>query len=165
MQKTVFIDRDGVVNRRLIGDWVKVWSEFEVLEGVSKAIRLLKDVGFRVVLITNQRCLALGLIDRADLDEIHAQMNRQLEEQSGACFDDIFVCPHDRDDGCDCRKPRPGMFLQAVSKYPDIELSQCVMFGDSDSDEGAAQAAGCKGFYRIDESKSLFDQVKVYLGL
>jgi D-glycero-D-manno-heptose 1,7-bisphosphate phosphatase len=163
MQKTVFIDRDGVINRRLISDWIKTWSEFEMLEGVPKSLRLLKDAGYRVILITNQRCLALGLINRAELDALHVKMNRHLEEQSAASFDDIFVCPHDRDDGCDCRKPRPGMFLHAANKYPDIDLSKCVMFGDSDSDEGAAVAAGCKGFYRIDESTSLLDQVKVYL--
>jgi histidinol-phosphate phosphatase family protein len=161
--KTVFIDRDGVINRRLIGDWVKSWNEFEMLSGVPEALKALKDSGFRLVLITNQRCLALKLISREQLDEIHAAMNQALELSGGAAFDDIYICPHDRQDGCDCRKPQPGMLYQAREKYSDIDLSQCVMFGDSDTDEGAAVAAGCAGFYRIDEKFSLLDRVQEYL--
>ena len=161
--KTVFIDRDGVINRRLIGDWVKCWDEFDMLEGVPQALLSLKEAGFRLVLITNQRCLALGKIDRSQLNEIHSKMNESLIQNGGAAFDDIFVCPHDRNDGCDCRKPKPGMFFQATKKYSDIVLEGCHMFGDSDTDEGAAIAAGCKGFYKIDEHNSLLSRVKEYL--
>jgi histidinol-phosphate phosphatase family protein len=163
MQKTVFIDRDGVINRRRVSDWVKSWQEFEMLDGVPEALKLLGEAGFRIILITNQRCLALNLITRPQLDDIHNEMNNKLIEEGAVGFDDIFVCPHDRHDGCDCRKPKPGMFFQAAKKYPDIIISECFMFGDSDSDEGASIAAGCANFYKIDENNSLLDKVRKYL--
>ena len=163
MTKTVFIDRDGVINRRRVADWVKTWEEFELLEGVPEALKLLKDAGNRLVLITNQRCLALGLINRQQLDDIHDSMNDLIVEKGGAALDDIFVCPHDRHEGCDCRKPKPGLILQAAAKYSDIKVDECPMFGDRDSDEGAANAAGCSAFYRVGEDKSFLDCVKEYL--
>ena len=163
MAKTVFIDRDGVVNRRLIDDWVKVWDEFELLDGVPEALKSLKNAGFRLVLVTNQRGLALGRFTRKALNDIHVRMNGLIVAKNGAAFDAIYVCPHDRHENCGCRKPQPGMLLQAVEDYPDIVLSECVMFGDSESDRGAAENAGCKGFYKIDDDHSLFDRVEEYL--
>ena len=161
--KAVFIDRDGVINRRLIGDWVKSWSDFEFLPGVHQALSLLKKNGYYLILITNQRCLALNLITPEQLDQIHQQMNEHLKANGGTPLDDIFICPHDRHEGCSCRKPQPGLLLAAAEKYPNLKLNECVFFGDSDSDEGAANAAGCKQFYRIDEDHSLLDRVKGYL--
>ena len=161
--KTVFLDRDGVINVRPIDDWVKCWEEFHFLDGVPEALKLLKDEGFRLVLITNQRCLALGLITRQQLDDIHALMNQYLVENGSAAFDDIYVCPHDRHEGCECRKPKPGMILQAQSKHMDFSVDDCVMFGDRESDRGAAEAAGCKEFYQINAENSLLDKVREYL--
>lgn len=165
MAKTVFIDRDGVINRRLIDDWVKVWDEFELLAGVPEALKSLKDAGFRLILITNQRGIAVGKFTRETLDDTHAKMNELISSKGGAPFDAIYVCPHDRHENCGCRKPQPGMILQAAKDYPDIVLTECVMFGDSESDRGAAENAGCKGFYKIDQENSLNDQVKSYLAL
>ena len=163
MQKTIFIDRDGVINRRLVGDWVKCWEEFEMLEGVPRALALLKKRNYRLVLITNQRALALKLFTAEQLAHVHHLMNQQLLERGGAAFDAIYVCPHDRHDNCDCRKPKPGMFFQAAADFPDIELEKCSMIGDSDSDGEAAMAAGCAKFYKVDEQNSLLDCVKVFL--
>jgi D-glycero-D-manno-heptose 1,7-bisphosphate phosphatase len=160
---TVFIDRDGVINRRRVADWVKDWDEFEMLPGVPQALKLLKDQGFRLVLITNQRAIALNLFSREHLNSIHEKMNQAIIERGGAAFDAIYVCPHDRPDNCNCRKPQPGMFFQASADFPDIVLSDCYMFGDSESDRVAAEAAGCKGFYKIDDAHSLLDRVTEFL--
>ena len=163
MPKTVFIDRDGVINRRLIGDWVKVWEEFDLLAGVPEALRLLKDAGFRLILITNQRGIAVKKFTRTELDAIHAQMNEFIESKDGSPFDAIYICPHDRHENCGCRKPAPGMLLQAAKDFTDITIANCVMFGDSESDRGAAENAGCQAFYKIDENNSLLNKVKEYL--
>jgi len=163
MQKTIFIDRDGVVNRRLIGDWVKCWSEFDLLPNVPEALALLKQHGYRLILITNQRALALKLFTAEELDEVHRQMNELIESKGGASFDAIYICPHDRHDNCNCRKPKPGMFFQAKKDFPDIEFSQCSMIGDSDSDGEAAISAGCSRFYKVDETNSLFDCTRQFI--
>ena len=162
-QKTVFIDRDGVINRRLIGDWVKHWEEFDLLDGVPQALALLKANNFRLVLITNQRAIALNLLDFDRVNLLHSQMNDAIVSHGGAAFDAIYICPHDRHEKCDCRKPQPGMFLQAAKDFQDIDLPSCVMFGDSDSDGEAAMAAGCAKFYKIDEEFSLLDLVKQFI--
>ena len=163
MKRTVFIDRDGVINKRPVGDWVKSWDEFKLLDGVPQALHLLKAAGCRLILITNQRCLALGLIDNQQLERIHQNMNELIEEKGGARLDDIFVCPHDRHEECDCRKPRPGLIFQAAARYSDIVLEECPMFGDRDTDEQAAAAAGCGTFFRVSDDKSFLDCVREYL--
>ncbi|MCM8535386.1 MAG: HAD family hydrolase [Lentisphaeraceae bacterium] len=163
MPKTVFIDRDGVINRRLIDDWVKVWEEFELLDGVPEALSLLKNADYRLILITNQRGIAVNKFTRETLDNTHEKMNELISSKDGAPFDAIYVCPHDRHEKCSCRKPQPGMILQAAQDFQDINLSECVMFGDSESDRGASENAGCKGFYKIDDEHSLLNRVKEYL--
>lgn len=161
--KTVFVDRDGVINKRLVGDWVKNWEEFEMLPGVPEAMAKLKKAGYCCILITNQRGIALDLFTFEDLSEIHRKMNDKLKTEGGGEFDDIFICPHDRQDNCDCRKPEPGLFFQAVEKYPDINIQETVMFGDKDTDRQAAEAAGCRAFFLVGENKSLLDCVNEFL--
>ncbi|MCM8524924.1 MAG: HAD family hydrolase [Lentisphaeraceae bacterium] len=161
--KTVFIDRDGVINRRLVGDWVKTWEEFDMLPGVPEAIGNLKKAGYRCILITNQRGISLDLFTFDDLHSLHEKMNEKLLAEGGGCLDDIFICPHDRHHNCECRKPKPGLFHQAVEKYPDISLPETVMFGDKDTDREASEAAGCGGFFLIDEKISLLDCVNKFL--
>jgi len=160
--KTVFIDRDGVINRRLVGDWVKCWEEFDILAGVPEAIGKLKTAGYRTILITNQRGISLGLFDFDRLKQLHDKMNSRLLEGGGK-IDDIFICPHDRHHNCECRKPKPGLFFQAAEKYKDITLAETAMFGDKETDKEAAQAAGCGHFFKIDDEYSLLDRVNEYL--
>ena len=157
---TVFIDRDGVVNRRLMDDYIKDWSEFELLPGVREALLSLKSAGWRTVLITNQRGVSLGIMTREELLALHERMQELLGD---AALDAIYFCPHGKDDGCACRKPRPGMILQAAADFPDIQLDQCCMFGDSDSDGKAAFNAGCPRFFKIVEGYDLLAAVKDWL--
>jgi len=114
MRRAVFLDRDGVINRKAPeGDYIKSWSEFEILPCVDSAIKRLNEESFLVIVISNQRCIARGIITEDELNEIHEKMKEELAKK-GAIIDDIYYCPHDIKDRCSCRKPQPGLLLKAV---------------------------------------------------
>jgi D-glycero-D-manno-heptose 1,7-bisphosphate phosphatase len=130
---TVFLDRDGVINRKLPeGSYVTSQSQFEILPGVIAAIAKLNRAGLRVVVVTNQRGIALELYTAADVLDIHAAFQRDLHAQ-GASVDAFYFCPHDKAQ-CDCRKPLPGLFHQAVAEFHDITPESSAILGDSWSD-------------------------------
>jgi D-glycero-D-manno-heptose 1,7-bisphosphate phosphatase len=137
----LFLDRDGVINVRLVDDYVKSWNEFQFIAGTPSAIARFSKVFRRVFIVTNQRGIARGLMTSADLDAIHGRMLEAIRETGGR-IDAIYHCPHDRETGCDCRKPRIGLAHHAKEQYPEIEFSQSIMVGDSDSDMRFAEAAG-----------------------
>jgi D-glycero-D-manno-heptose 1,7-bisphosphate phosphatase len=131
--QNVFLDRDGVVNEKMPeGRYVSQWSDFKVLPGVVEAIGLLNQAGLRVVVISNQRGIALGLYTAESVQAIHAEFQKMLEA-SGAHVDGFYFCPHDKGQ-CNCRKPLPGLFEQAVADFPGITAATSVMIGDSKSD-------------------------------
>ncbi len=130
---TVFLDRDGVLNEKMPeGSYVTSWEEFHLLEGTPEAIARLNRAGLRVVVVSNQRGISLGLYTAADVDAIHARFQQVLNSR-GAHIDAFYFCPHDKQT-CNCRKPLPGLFDQAVSQFPDIAAATSVMIGDSLSD-------------------------------
>jgi D-glycero-D-manno-heptose 1,7-bisphosphate phosphatase len=130
---TVFLDRDGVLNRKLPeGEYVSAWEHFHLLPGAAEAIGKLKVAGLRVLVVSNQRGVALGLYRREDVDRIHAELQKELAPR-GAEIDGFYFCPHDKG-ACNCRKPLPGLFEQARSQFPDIEPETSLMIGDSLSD-------------------------------
>ena len=130
---TVFLDRDGVINKKMPeGEYVSSWEHFHLLPGVAEAIGVLNRAGLRVLVVTNQRGIALGRYTEQDVEHIHAQLQDTLRE-SGAHVDGFYFCPHDKR-VCDCRKPLPGLFEQARSQFPDISADTSVMIGDSLSD-------------------------------
>ncbi len=138
----VFFDRDGVINHNAPpGDYIRSWEQFRLIPQVVDWIRLLNRLDYLVIVITNQRGVALGLMTEAQLNEIHANMQTQLLNL-GARIDDIFYCPHD-EGSCDCRKPLPGMIQKAVQKW-DINLTRSALIGDSKRDEGLALACGLR---------------------
>jgi D-glycero-D-manno-heptose 1,7-bisphosphate phosphatase len=143
MTRAVFLDRDGVINRKAPeGDYVTRWEDFHILPGVVEGIAQLKQAGFCVIVVTNQRCVAKGLMSMAELEQMHRRMS-DLLALGGATIDGIYYCPHDMEPPCDCRKPAPGMLLDAA-RSRDIELSASWMIGDSDVDIEAGRNAGCK---------------------
>lgn len=143
MTNAVFLDRDGVINRkRPEGQYVTRWEELELLPGVVEGIASLNQAGFRVIVVSNQRCVAKGLISTADLEDIHRRM-LEILARGGAKIDAIYYCPHETGDGCNCRKPAPGMLLEAA-RAMGIELLSSWMIGDSNSDVEAGKKAGCK---------------------
>ncbi len=131
--RTVFLDRDGVVNEKMPeGQYVTRREEFRLLPGVAEAIGRLNGAGFRVILVSNQRGVGLGLYTSAEVDAMHAWLQALLQKQA-AHLDGIYYCPHSKGE-CHCRKPMPGMFEQAVMNFPEIDASSSVMIGDSLSD-------------------------------
>jgi D-glycero-D-manno-heptose 1,7-bisphosphate phosphatase len=114
------------------GRYVTRWDEFKVLPGVVDAIGLLNTVGVRVVVVSNQRGVALGLYTADDVREIHAEFQKLLASR-GAHVDAFYFCPHDKGQ-CNCRKPLTGMFEQAVADFPTITAARSVMIGDTLSD-------------------------------
>ena len=137
----VFLDRDGVINRRR-PDHVKSWDEFAFLPGALGALSDLRAANARVVVITNQSVVGRGLISAGQLRDIHTRMLRAIEA-AGGHVSAIFTCLHAPGDGCACRKPKPALFHQA-SRELGIDLLRSVMIGDSPSDVQASRAAGCR---------------------
>lgn len=136
---TVFLDRDGVINHNR-ADYVKNWSEFRFLPGARSAIARLSQAGYRIIVITNQACVGKGLTSPEEMDNLHRRMVHAVG-LAGGRIDAVLCCPHRSDDGCDCRKPAPGLILRAHALY-HVDLSQAVFVGDSANDVHAASAAG-----------------------
>lgn len=140
--RAVFLDRDGVLNRKLPeGCYVTKPEELDMLPGAAQAVRQLNDSGWLVFLVTNQRGIALGKLTEAELDAVHQKLTEELAA-AGAHLDGRFICPHEKN-SCDCRKPKPGLLFQAKKQFPQIEFSQSVMIGDAESDMEAGRSAGC----------------------
>jgi len=140
---TVFLDRDGVLNRKPPrAEYVRRPSDFEWLPGALEALRELNDAGFRVLIVSNQAGIARGAMSEADLDAVHRKMLDEAEEAGGR-IDAVYYCPHGWDDGCDCRKPSPGMLFRAQREH-DLDLTRTTFIGDDERDAEAALAAGCK---------------------
>jgi len=130
---TVFLDRDGVLNEKMPeGDYVTCWARFHILPGVTEAIGKLNRAGLRVIVVTNQRGIALGLYTAADVHAIHSAFQKLLNTQ-GAHVDGFYICPHEKRQ-CRCRKPLPGLFEQATAVFPEITSANSIIFGDSLSD-------------------------------
>jgi D-glycero-D-manno-heptose 1,7-bisphosphate phosphatase len=131
--RTVFLDRDGVLNEKLPeGRYVSSGSDFRLLPGVPEAIASLNRAGLRVIVVSNQRGIALGLYSAADVERIHAGFQGLLKA-AGAHVDGLYFCPHDKGQ-CQCRKPLPGLFEQAAADFPEIDSETSLMIGDSLSD-------------------------------
>jgi len=164
-QKAIFLDRDGTINKYV--GFLRNIDDFELISGVSDAIKMINKAGYLVIVVTNQPVIARGEITWEELNEIHNKMETLLGRE-GAYLDDIFVCPHHPDSGfegeikelkfdCDCRKPKPGMILDAAKKY-NIDLRESYMIGDSDNDVKAGEAAGCKCI-KVDEKYDLLEAI------
>ena len=147
----VFLDRDGVVNeavrrgqdfvgREQTGTWKHTApftvEEFRVFPETADAVARIRAMGLLSIVVTNQPDLAYGRMTKDTFDKLE-QLTRALG------FDDVFICPHGRDEGCSCKKPKPGMLLDAARRW-NIDLSRSCIIGDTKSDTGAGKAAGCK---------------------
>lgn len=155
---TVILDRDGVLNKRpLKAEYVRSWDEFKWLPGAREALRLLKQAGYRVIVISNQAGVARGVMTESDLAQIHERMSLELD-QAGGQIDGIYYCPHNWGDGCECRKPNPGMLFQAQRDF-HLDLSRTLLIGDDERDGQAAEAAGCPSVL-VSDQLSLLDVIR-----
>jgi D-glycero-D-manno-heptose 1,7-bisphosphate phosphatase len=135
----IFLDRDGVIieNR---ADYVRDWKDVEIIPGVVQALAQIAVHPWKIVMVTNQSAIGRGIISYQTAQAINQQLVAELEK-AGCRMDGVFMCPHAPNANCDCRKPRPGLLLQATQAL-DIDLSLSVMIGDAWSDLQAGQAAG-----------------------
>lgn len=170
-QKAVFLDRDGTINQ-YVGFLTKP-EQFELIPQVAEAIKMINKSGYLSIVVTNQPVIARGDCTWEDLNSIHWKMETELGK-SGAFIDAIYVCPHHPDKGyegerseykksCDCRKPSPGLILKAAQDF-NIDLSQSIMIGDSDSDVEAGRSVGLKDSIKV-ERNAVGALTKVLLGL
>ena len=138
MQPAIFLDRDGVIiaNR---SDYVRSWADVEIYPQALTALAALRGSGYKVIIVTNQSPIGRGILARAQVDEINRRL-LEIIEAAGGEVDGVYLCPHHPDDGCDCRKPRPGMLLRAAKEH-DIDLGRSLMIGDALSDLQAGLAA------------------------
>lgn len=139
-QRTVFIDRDGVINKDSAA-YIKSWSEFIFLPRSLQAIKKLTQHHFRSYVITNQSVINRKMVPMETLKQIHANMMNEVASAGGR-IDDVFFCPHVPENQCNCRKPKPGLILSAQKKH-HIDLSSTCMIGDSAKDIECAKLAGC----------------------
>jgi len=142
MKRAVFLDSDGIINRKVSEPYyVTCWEEMHILPDAAEAIPLLNQADFRVIVVTNQRCVAKGLVTTSTLESMHERMCSTLA-RAGATIHAIYYCPHEKQ-LCNCRKPAPGMLLDAARAH-DIDLTASWMVGDSEADIEAGRHAGCK---------------------
>lgn len=140
---TLFLDRDGVINRELTGSYVTCPEEFEFLPGVKEALRKLSSLFARIVVVTNQRGIVKGLMSDADLEKVHAYMVREIEAAGGRI--DRIYCSKGMDCSDPMRKPNPGMILKAVEDRPSTDLKRSFLAGDKETDMECARRSGVRG--------------------
>ena len=159
-QKAIFLDRDGVINKHI--GFLRKSEEFELIPGAIEGIKAINKSGYLAIVVTNQPVIARGECTFEELQKTHDKMETELGKE-GAFVDAIYICPHHKDKGfegersdykfdCGCRKPKPGLLLQAAKDY-NIDLSQSYMIGDNLTDIEAGRNAGCKDCVLIDTNK------------
>src|ERR1051325_2969187 len=138
---TLFLDRDGVINVRFPGDYVKCVEEFEFIPGVEESIAKLSKIFGRIIVVTNQQGIAKGIYSHEDLNAIHSHMTRMVEIENGKIHA-VFYAPQAAEENSPMRKPGIGMALQAKKIFPEINFEKSIMVGDTDSDMQFGKAAG-----------------------
>jgi D-glycero-D-manno-heptose 1,7-bisphosphate phosphatase len=136
-QKAIFLDRDGVINKEK--NYLYKEKDFEFIDGVFKACRYFQEINYRLIIVTNQSGIARGYYQKEDFHKLTKWMLGQFANQ-GINILDVFFCPHGPESTCNCRKPKPGMLLEAKEKYK-IDMKNSWMIGDKEADVGAANAA------------------------
>lgn len=140
VNKIVFLDRDGVINKCAAPhEYIINWDKFKFLENVPRAIMVLNNAGYKVVIISNQRCIALGIATSEQIEELHGRLNEELQKHN-AHIDAFYYCPHNIGE-CDCRKPEIGLFHK-VEQLFEVDKLNSYMIGDSESDVLAGQRYG-----------------------
>lgn len=140
----MFFDRDGVVNRSPGPDrYIVSWAEFHLEPAFVEAARVAQTRGYALAVATNQRGIALGLVSRSVVEDIHRRLTARLREAYGLILLEVVYCPHDQDADCACRKPRPGLLL-ALARRHNLDLARSWMVGDAERDVEAGRRAGCR---------------------
>ena len=157
MNKAAFFDRDGTIN--VDTGYLYQPEKLEFIPGVPELIRRYNESGYLVIVITNQSGIARGMFSVEQMKHLHEVMNDRLRREFGAHIDAFYYCPHlpEITGECECRKPKPGLFLQAMQDY-EIDPAQSVSYGDSPRDKAASNAACISHFIYINEENQRTDQ-------
>ena len=140
IRPAIFLDRDGVINRNRSGH-IKSWAEFEFIPGAIEALQRLAQLGWPIVVVSNQGAIGRGLVSQQTVDEIHTKMVSIVQSEGGR-IDEVLYCPHRPEDNCACRKPRPGLLLRAADQL-GLDLSHSFLIGDAETDIFTAQLVSC----------------------
>ena len=163
MKKAIFLDRDGVINKD--SGYVHAIEDFHFLPGVFEALRTFEALGYLLIIVTNQSGIGRGYYTQKDFETLTDWMKKELQKRD-IHIAGVYHCPHHPDDGCGCRKPQPGLILQAAKDF-DVDLSRSWMIGDKQSDIEAAKNAGIQNAILLGEgeapyhAKTLFDTIKI----
>lgn len=152
MNRVVFLDRDGVINKEKGNEYITSWAEFVFQPGVLTSLRQLTHAGIKIIVITNQSCIGRGIVSREAVEEIHQEMILTAAQHGGKIFA-VYFCPHRPEDRCSCRKPEPGLLLRAA-KDLSLELKGSYLIGNSLSDIAAGTQVGCTTFLIADGYKN-----------
>lgn len=152
-RRAIFFDRDGVLNYRKVDGYITSPGELHLIPDAGPALLKARELGYVVIVVTNQRGIARGLMSLEDLALVHAHLKDELSRIWGVELDGIYFCPHDRGEGCSCRKPSPGMLLEAAKEH-NLDLSLSWMIGDAPSDITAGSKAGCRTAFVGEENRS-----------
>ncbi len=143
MKKVIFLDRDGVINKKAPrGDYVRDWSKFEFLPGAIEGLKFLTKNDYEIFIITNQPGIGRGMMTKDAVEKIHANFLDHCKKE-GITIKKIYYCPHSWEENCQCRKPKPGMLLQAAAEY-QFDITKVTFIGDDPRDKEAGDAAGCR---------------------
>jgi len=140
-QRYVLLDRDGVINQRVKNGYVTSWSQFQFLPRTLRALRLLGEAGYEILVVSNQACVGKGLLSSDELDSITRKFLLEVA-LCGGNIAQVYYCRHREEDRCTCRKPLPGLIIRARLEHGFLP-AQTYLIGDSPSDIAAATAAGC----------------------
>ncbi len=147
---SLFLDRDGVINKRLEGDYVKTLDEFEFIDGVPEALKILSDVFNKIIVVTNQQGIGKGLYTENDLSIIHHYLTDEIEKHEGR-IDKVYFSPHLASANHHSRKPGIGMAQEAKNDFPEIDFSKSIIVGDSLSDMQFGKSAGMQTVFISEE--------------
>lgn len=157
--RTLFLDRDGIINRRIVGGYVTDIEQFEFKSDFLETMGTLSRSFKKIFVITNQQGVGKGIMTMEQVDAVHSYMCRELSAR-GIEITGVYVCPHLATEGCRCRKPRTGLAEQAKNDYPDIIFSNSVMIGDSLSDMLFGRACGMETVFVNDSQISVTQEIK-----
>lgn len=141
MHPAIFLDRDGVINENR-PHYVRSWQDVILIPQAINALRAIASWPYKIIVVTNQSPIGRGILTLAEAETINQQIQAAVQAQGGR-IDALFLCPHTPDEDCLCRKPKPGMLLQAAQRY-DLDLSRSIMVGDALSDVAAGRSAGVR---------------------
>jgi len=147
---TLFLDRDGVINKRIYGGYVQHWETFEFLPGVPESLAVFSRIFGRIIVVTNQQGIAKGIMSERQLQSVHRKMFAEVEKAGGK-IDAVFYCPDIASKSGNCRKPSASMALKAKKRFPEIDFGKSIMVGDAESDMAFGKNVGMFTVFMGDE--------------